>query len=334
MKKALLLCSVLLSASSIFSAQARPGGDDIGNGGGIAEKNFLIALSSLESYSNICLELDACRLDLSEKKVLSDIIKAMPEERKVAELLQFVSGKAQPGFFVINGEMKVAKTGSVIGTPIYLNTDLIYFQNSFGTTEAVSIPMALGILLHELGHHVSVQTHAQLDSMGVKVAQFLQNRIQTTPALPWTQAIMATVVHSPQVHSFPQILLNVGDSVVDISHAFKEATNCPKFIVPIPLLPFPDIELGHERPLGSLYHNVHWEKSSRIGENGRFIIVGSISNTCDSGDQDHLLAINSFVMRIYFAVQRGHHQKLELVRGSVEVEQSYEPWYKFIQLPR
>lgn len=307
------------------------GGDDIGNGGGIAEKNFLLALHSLENYSKVCLELDACRLSQDEKKTLHDIIRAVPIEKLTKNFLQFVSGAKKPGFFVIDGELKVAKTGDRVGSPIFINTDLIYFRNHFGSTEAVSIPVALGILLHELGHHITAQSHAQLDSMGVKVASFLQNRIQTTPVLPWTQKIMATIVQSPNAKSFPQILLNVGDSVVDISRRFEAALNCPKFVVPIPVLPFPDLQFGTEKPVGSVFHNVHWEKASKESQSGRFVILGSVSNSCRS--ERHLIAVNSFVVRIYFTVAQGRHGRVELDRDSIQMKQSYEPWYKFIQLP-
>lgn len=325
-----LTFSFWVQSGPSMPSRALAGGDDIQNGGGIAEKNFLFAFQSIETYSKVCLELDACRLTNSEKLILKNIVAVIPQEARNPNLIQFVSEKKNPGFFIIDGEMKVAKTGRIIGSSIFINIDLIYFKGNFGGSEAVSIPMALGILLHEFGHHVSLASHSELDSMGVKVASFLQNKIQTTPVLPWTQSIMATVVQLSGPGAFPQILLNVGDSVLNISEQFRAALKCPEIRV-FPGILFPDLDENNRPPVAAIFHNIHWEKSSKTSENGVFVIVGSVSNTCLAKDSG-LVAVNSFVVRIRFVAQQKETKKFDLKTDSVRISQDYEPWFKLFKI--
>lgn len=323
---------ILLLVFATLPGWARRGGDDVGNGGGLAEKNFLIAYSNLESYTKICLDLDACRLDDEQKRVLSAIIQSMPQQRRIEEQIQFSSEKRNPGFFVLDGQVKVAKTGSTVGAPIYVNVDLIYSKNKFGEIVALSIPEATAILIHELGHHVSSLSHAELDLLGVRVSLFLQNRIQTTPLLPWNQQISATIVQGSQLESFPQVLLNVGETVKDLSAEFEDSVYCPVFNVPIPFLPFPDLQFGKQKPRGVLFHNVHWEKASRKeGEPGKFSIRGNLTHICPSGS-GLFTGVNSFRARIRFETVPGPTGEPQLVPDSTDVKQSYEPWYKLIRL--
>lgn len=314
------------------NAFARRGGDDVGNGGGLAEQNFVVALENLEKYAQICLDLDACQLNDSQRAVLRDIIETASVARDLDKPLIFVSEKQEPGTFILNGEMKVAKTGLKPGTPIYINTDMIYSKNIFGLVEPLSISQAVAVLVHELGHHVSKLSHSELDLIGVRVSLMLQNHVQTTPVLPWSPDISATIVQSPKGESFPQILLRVGDMLWDLGPAFKTSVFCPKFNIPIPILPFPDLQFGREAPLGVMYHNVHWEKSARENSGGDYTIFGNLTHMCDS--RNVFMAVNSFRMRISFQTALDPQGRPVFVNNSLRMEQSYEPWYKLIQLPR
>lgn len=309
------------------------GGDDVGNGGGLAEKNFVIAAENLETYSQLCLSLDACRLDQGEREVLAAIVYSMPQQRSNKSQLQFLSEREQPGFFILNGQPKVAKTGSRIGDPIYINTDMIYAKNGFGTIEALSIPDALAILLHEYGHHVSRKSHAELDLIGVKVSLFLKNRIQHTPVLPWNQQVSVTMIQAQHLQSFPQVLLNIGPEIWNLSEMVKHSVFCPVLNIPIPILPFPDLQLGRQKPHGVYLHNLHWASVARESATGDFSSRANLTHVCPSGT-GFLTGVNSFRLRIDFSVQSGPRGELRLKENSVTVSQDYEPWYKLIQLPR
>jgi len=328
MKRLFMICFSL-----VFISQARAAsGDEVRNGGGLAEKNFFIAYENLEKYAAICAELAACGLDPLQKKTLADIVAAMPAERKFPTQLIFVSEKEHPGTFIIDNQMKVAKTGLSIGIPIYINTDLIYSKNRFGEAEAMDIPTALATLIHEFGHHVSSLSHNDLDLIGVRVSLFLHRKIQSTPALPWNQTISATVVQGPVVKSFPQILINVGNSVEDVSTQFKNAINCPVLDIPIPILPFPDLQLGSQKALGVIFHNVHWEKFSTDNQQGDYTILGNLTHVCPQ-KAGVSAGVNSFKARISFSVAPDAKGVPQLLKNSVKIQQSYEPWYKMIHLP-
>ncbi len=323
----------ILVLSLLVSFGARAGGDYVGNGGGLAEKNILFAYENVERYARLCLDFVSCRLTNAERVILADIVDAMKQERRVRDQVGFVSEKRRPGFFILDGEMKVAKTGSRIGSPIYINSDMIYAKNQFGVVQPMSIPSALAVLIHELGHHVSRASHEALDLLGVKVSLFVQNRIQSTPVLPWDETISATIVQPSEMKSFPQILLNVGEEVLDLSKAFHDSVFCPKLTIPILILPFPDLQFGNERPEGTLFHNVHWEKSEREGVAGSYTILGNLTHVCPA--EDHQPAgVNSFQMRIFFQTTTDRKGKPKLIYQSIRLEQAYEPWYKMIRFPR
>jgi hypothetical protein len=326
------LLALAFSFSAIF---AHAGGDYIGNGGGLAEKNIFFAFMNVDRYSQLCLDVSSCRLTESERVILSDIMDAMKQEKK-ADPIQFASEKKQPGFFILNGEMKLAKTGSKVGTPIFVNRDMLYTRTSFGTAQPMSVADALAMLVHEIGHHVSSASHETLDLLGVKVSMFLQNQIQTTPLLPWNDQISATIVQPRATKSFPQILLNVGEEVLDLSKAFHDSVFCPKMTIPVLILPFPDLQFGNETPEGTWFHNVHWEKQEREGLTGSFTILGNLTHFCSTEGQagaQPFAGVNSFQYRISFQTVE-KNGKPQLRQETITMQQSYEPWYKLIRFPR
>jgi hypothetical protein len=344
MIKSLFTLLLLLSTSLVFSlvlssvpSLAQAGGDYIGNGGGLAEKNIFFAFMNVDRYARLCLDVRSCRLTEAERVILADIMEAMKQERKVNPI-QFASEKKQPGFFILNGEMKLAKTGSKVGSPIFVNRDMLYTRSSLGTIHAMSIADALAMLVHEIGHHVSDASHEALDLLGVKVSMFLQNQIQTTPLLPWNDQISATIVQPQAAQAFPQILLNVSDEILDLSKAFQDSVFCPKMTIPVLILPFPDLQFGNEPPQGTIFHNVHWEKQEREGLTGSFTILGNLTHICSTDGQGGsapappFAGVNSFQYRISFQTVE-KNGKPQLRKETITMHQSYEPWYKLIRFP-
>ena len=327
MKKIFLGICVLFAMMS--TAQAwRFGGDDVGNGGGLAEKNILQALANLDFYSKLCLDGVRCNLSEKERGILSEILRTLPKAKQNVDLIVFASEKRAPGTFIIDGEPKVARTGSTVGHPIYVNVDMLYTFNKMNKLEPISLSQATAILIHELGHHVSKASHLELDLLGVKVGNVLQARIQSTPVLPWSQDVEANIVSGDEVESFPQILLTVGDEMWDLSKTFRASVHCPVFTLPIPILPFPDLQFGKKPPLGVVYHNVHWEKGAQNDGAGEYRITGNLTHVCPTGSSK-LSLVNSFRVKIDFSTKMSG-KKPVLDTQSLRINQTYEPWYKLV----
>lgn len=80
--------------------------------------------------------------------------------------LEFKSERDNPGFFFLDGQVRIAKTGSNLGDVIYLNKDMVEANN-------VDITEAVAVLAHELGHHIGIKDHQRLDRFGAKLADYI-----------------------------------------------------------------------------------------------------------------------------------------------------------------
>lgn len=323
---------IFLSLFSLISitAHGRAGGDLVNNGGGIAEKNVIYAYERLDKYIQVCLKSDSCKLSDHQKVILEQILKGLPQE-KAAPQLFFASESKAPGSFIIDGLVRVAKTGSTIGSPIYINSDLLYSKNEAGVYDPVSIPEAVAILIHEMGHHYGEYSHEELDLVGVRASLTLQNKFISTPMIPWTSEISASVFNANLVSSFPEVLLTVGNDVIDISDKYREAVLCVGITVPIPILPIPDIELLNKRPIASILHNVHWAKLKEKNDQLYVTITGAVSNNCVYKSNIGIRN-NDSKLNISFRIRK-ENGAWKISRSSIEVDQYKDPWWKIIRLP-
>lgn len=312
-----LILSVLLVRWT--SSIAFAGGDLVNNGGGIAEKNILYAYQKIDTYIKLCLNSNFCKIDKNQRLILEQIKNGIMQERQNPEQLQFVSEKLKPGFFIIDGEVKVAKTGRQIGSPIFVNLDLLYTKNEMGYYIPTSLSESVAILVHELGHHYGSYTHNELDLLAVRVALMLQHKTYNTPMLPWSEQVSATVINPSVDSSYPDILIYVGDQVIDISTLFYEAVFCPKLFLPLPI--FSDIPLSTKKPVGSLVHNVHWNKLAAEATNAVLSISANLSHQCkDSSDKS--IRSQDFLIKINFTVNLGTDGKWTLENNSLQIQQS------------
>ena len=323
-----LIISLLTLGSLV--AHARAGGDLVNNGGGIAEKNVLYAYERLDKYIKVCLQSESCKLNEQQKVVLLQILKGLPNE-KAAPQLFFASESKTPGFFIIDGLIRVAKTGSTIGSPIYINSDLLYSKNEAGVYDPVSIPEAVAILIHEMGHHYGEYSHEELDLIGVRASLTLQHKFISTPMIPWTSEISASVFNENLVSSFPEVLLTVGNDVIDISDKYREAVMCVGITIPIPILPIPDLELLNKKPVASILHNVHWAKLKEKNDQLYVTITGAVSNNCVYKSNIGIRN-NDSKLNISFRIRK-EDGNWKISRSSIEVEQYKDPWWKIIRLP-
>lgn len=162
--KTLLLIFIFCFCESSIS------GDRVGNGGGRGEQNFSFALLNLGKTIEFCLASNDCLSTQQEYEVLNKIYYSLNEELNNPQQLIFLSGHKHPEIFMINGSIRTAVTGDKVGDTIYINTDLIYTKSyRSNIIMPITIPSAMGILIHELGHHHGVKDHAFLDLIGAKV---------------------------------------------------------------------------------------------------------------------------------------------------------------------
>lgn len=322
---------VLSSLIILTSVYSNAGGGFVNNGGGLAEKNVLYAYEKIEDYIRICLQSEVCKLAYVQKSILLKIYEGLPEEKKSQQIL-FGSEQKAPGSFMIDGNVRVARTGSTIGSPIYINTDLLYAKGDSGTYEATTIPEAVAILVHEFGHHYGNFSHEELDLIGVRVSLMMQQKFISTPLVPWApNEISASVFNPDLLTSFPQVLLNVGGDVVDISKTYVNSVHCEVFTLPIPILPIPDLELITKTPVGSLFHNVHWEKIKDKGDYYSVKITGNVSNNCKY-KKNIGIRNNNYQLSISFKVNK-LKDGWKIDARSIILDQFKDPWWKILKLP-
>lgn len=149
-------------------------------------KNFRFAYENLDHFYNSCLSASSCLTDERERGLLRTIRDSLSREGAVDQL-KFESGESHPERFFLDGRVRIAVTGSKVGSPIYINTDLLYVPQESGHSLPLSIESAVAILTHELGHHHGILDHNYLDAVGAKVKTFLLKFLQWRKLDPGNQ---------------------------------------------------------------------------------------------------------------------------------------------------
>ena len=330
-------------------------GDEVNNGGGAAEGTLTYTFLNIETYIDLCLSSEICQISDREKEILTQIKKSMDDEFAQEKPLVFMSENSNPGTFIIDGEIKIAKTGNYVGSPIYFNTDLLYFKNNLGIYESIDIKTAIGILIHELGHHQNNLNHSFLDALGAKVALGLNKHIQVSSFFSFNDQLQVIVLNEKKDSSFPQILLRVYDELIDISDDFKKKLKCNLITLPNIIDIIPGISISFKRPKGAVFHNLHWTNNTKIEkliscvavnpdtcfQNNQdvhiqnFYIKGNLSNLCEkdatlfTGNKDYRASIK---FSAYAYKTKSNTLKFKFKKGSVKVKQLWEPWWQIISL--
>jgi hypothetical protein len=246
----LLLPLLTLFFLSVASPSSSGWANDKGNGGGIAEKNLLFAYANLSSFIELCQETPSvCKIDSAVAFILlNDIKLSLTEGHETAELI-FDSELQNPGMFMIDGKVRVAKTGDQQGSPIYINSDLIYAQDAQGQYTAMDIPMAASVLIHELGHHFKIQDHGLLDRVGTIIQLFLMHKTQKigwNPMDPMrADAYQATTIGlGGQPNTFDPLLISDSHGLTNLTDLLKSKISCDEY---------PNAVLS-----GFVIKNLHW----------------------------------------------------------------------------
>jgi hypothetical protein len=246
---ALCTLALLLTTRPVW---ARGGGaSDAGNGGGLSEKNLLYAYNHLADYIDLCLQTSLCRVTPEESTLLNQIHDSLPAE--LAVNLIYRSERATPGFFQLDGAVRVAKTGDTVGSPIFLNLDLLYPSHAPHAYEAVDPPLATSILIHELGHHHGIRDHAALDRLGSKLQALLLTQSERSEfwngnasLITYQFNIVRTDADKLQLHLKDRIVLQNGTNLQELDGVLA-AIQCP---------------VAGTKALGVRLYNAHFDRGT------------------------------------------------------------------------
>ncbi len=105
-----------------------------------------------------------CTVDPFEQNLAKRLESVFRQNQEVVKI-EFKSERENPGFFLLDGQVRIAKTDLHLGDVVFINTDIVEANNT-------EISEALAILAHELGHHIGVTDHQKLDQFGATIKEF------------------------------------------------------------------------------------------------------------------------------------------------------------------
>ncbi len=296
---------------SLFAATPLWAGDHAGNGGGIAEGYLALAFNSLERYIELCLAAESCQITPTERVILQEIRSSHSLERAMKDPLIFKSERHDPGTFLIDGLVRIAKTANNVGEPIFINQDLLYTIGPMGAVVPLTYASAVTLLIHELGHHHGMQgpnSHEKLDNVGAKVARLLQSQTQETSISPFQKHIIATGINfSLGRGNSTQLLLTTGTGLIDLTSQLRNAVTCKNS--------------SSKTPLNLMVWNLHWmrEHWDLAGQNSalRFPLRGQLFLQCLSGEVAAFSQNYDIVIDLGF--ERDEQGKLKFVSDSEQL---------------
>lgn len=261
--KTLILNVCLLMSFNSFAKT----GDEVRNGGGLAEQYLAFALENLDVAIELCLAKPDCAKNADGRVILAKIKAALPQE-KSAKILRFDSERKNPGFFIIDNVVRLAVTGSRIGDPIYYNLDLLYQ----GDEVRMTFGQATQTLIHELGHHLGVLDHEALELLGAEVRSFTEGNINDVPYLPHLQSkgFSGIGTETRSFRSNGNLSLVFSDKKVDLGRHFnKISSQCqPSTIDPLESSSFQ-------------FFNLHWDHMALGGiVKGEKVLSGNVILYC------------------------------------------------------
>lgn len=266
MKKGVLIFSLLFSLNA-FSK----GGDEVRNGGGLAENYLTFALKNLSQSIDLCLAQSSCAKKTGDRDLLLKIKQSLPEEIS-KKILKFSSEKEKPGFFVINGYVRLAVTGDDVGDPIYYNLDLLYRKGEV----FMNYGQAIQSLIHELGHHHGNIDHDQLEILGADVRSVTEGNISDVAFLPYLNRSgfsgVATEAKSYTTNGLLALVFN--EEMIDLTPQFtylvKDCDPDPTGMRPV-------------EKSAIQFFNLHWKHDKDAFMSGEKIMEGNVVLYCSHG---------------------------------------------------
>ena len=209
----------------------------------MARTRFQAALEHGSRFAAACLALRFdCQLTPREDTILASIWRELLDVVKLPTL-EFHSESAEPGFFQLDGAVRIAKTGDFPTDVVYVNLDMIALTDATGF-RPLTLGEAMVVVMHELGHHHDRQvspraTHEELDVMGNKIRRLMQQNadVQTLspsqwPALKPGETVSLEHFVAPgaegQGNDYSFLFVTGPFGVVDLSHKVVESVTCPR----------------------------------------------------------------------------------------------------------
>jgi|GEM_PF-4856332 len=114
----------------------------------------------------------------AESKAWYNLLLHFYRSKAVSPLVFSSHSRGEDSFF-LDGQIRVAKTGSKPLDPIFLNEDVLVHKDALGEDRAISWEQAAAILTHEYGHHLKHfgldLSHEELDRRGAAVRALVEN---------------------------------------------------------------------------------------------------------------------------------------------------------------
>lgn len=190
-------------------------GDEVGNGGGLYENRLANTFLQLEDYINSALYFE----NFSPDEL--DVLLAIKRNYKNILDNTDLFFQSEDEFFSINGNPRLAMTGSKIGDPIVFNLDKLYDISPEVLKETL-----ITIIIHEAGHLVGYEDHQFLDAIGAKVSRAANaNRSIFYFNFADSSKYIETFNFS-EIGISSHINLVYNDSVIDLEPYFNRVSGC------------------------------------------------------------------------------------------------------------
>ncbi len=229
------------------------GGDEVTNGGGVAEKNAVFVFLNMSHFLAVCSKSELCAVGAEEKDLIARIQTALVDRPPQADQLVFISERQKPGTFKADGRshgvVRSAVTRGRIGAPIWLNVDHLYQEGKSGALVPLDMPTLASLLLDELAHHVEPRfsdpvEHAKLDALCGRFRGVLGRYVQQLSGWPKWNGITVALLEDPE------LLVSDGVSTHSFTSLVAAEASCP--------------ERG-QKVTGFKLQNLHWGKGGWDG---------------------------------------------------------------------
>ncbi len=228
--KSILLTVFFISLINKSFAGFGSGGTIVGNGAGVAENFFQNAYQSLPLTISNCISSDKCVTDLKSKLILGRILGlAKLNLDNKSRLIFTTASETNPLFFKteINEPERIAKTFPDPNSPIYINLDMLYDVKGKMTLDFSAMTR---ILVHELGHKVGIENHAELDILGATVSNFSElnsSVFKYTPKKAKDEKISFSILNLVSPYPHPILIFNWKDNeLINLTYTLKPFSKC------------------------------------------------------------------------------------------------------------
>ena len=150
--------------------------------------------------------------------------------------------------FMIDGAIRIAKTGTSWGSPVMFNEDLLAIESSPGNYTPLAFFEILGVLIHEFGHHqeslmrsngLKPLRHEELDTIATSVVSYLKDRTRTINLsgldIPGLSPENEVNVYHIDIewdngvrNIWSHVFIDSNSAVTEISHDLTLGLKCPK----------------------------------------------------------------------------------------------------------